>query len=446
MGVVWDILWQFWAVLAEMAPYLLFGFAVAGLLSVLISPRWVERHLGGRGLLQVVKATLFGIPLPLCSCGVIPVSASLRRHGASKAATTGFLLSTPQTGVDSIFVTYSLLGPVYTLFRPLAALVNGLVGGAAVHLFGGDEPVPAEVERRAAAEACPDGCAADATTAVLDRKPPVGHRLREAVRYGFVALPQDIGRALVVGVIVAGLIGVFVPPDFFTQYPWLSQGLGGMLVMMLIGIPLYVCATASVPMAAALIYKGMSPGAVVVFLMTGPATNAATISIIWKVMGRRTAVVYLASVVVTALASGFALDGIYAALGTRPQVPMHAGHAHAMASIPAWQHAAGVALLLVLAYALLGRYLRRRPAEAPEAAGRGATMAQQSAILNVSGMTCNHCANSVKRALQEVPGVDEAQVDLQSGRAVVRGRKLDVNRLVEVVNALGYATKPAQAV
>ncbi|MBM4038527.1 MAG: permease [Planctomycetes bacterium] len=321
----------FWANLLDMAPYLLFGFLVAGMLSVMLRPETVERHLGGRGLWPVVKAAAFGVPLPLCSCGVIPVSASLRRHGASRGATTAFLLSTPQTGVDSIMVTLSLLGPVFAIFRPIAALATGVFGGALVAFF--------ERERgaRMAADSCQDACCAGEEQR---------NRLLRILAYGFVTLPRDIGKALIVGLLLAGIIAVLVPKDMASAY---GTGFVGMLVMMALGIPIYVCATASVPIAAALVAKGVSPGAALAFLIAGPATNAATIAVVWKTMGRRTALLYLASVAAASLGCGALLDLIYTHTGT-------AVHHHAHELLPHWAKlASGVLLLGVLGFALLWR-------------------------------------------------------------------------------------------
>lgn len=286
------ILQAFWAVLTDMAPYLLFGFFIAGVLSVLIPPEKVEQHLGGRGLLSVLKAALFGIPLPLCSCSVIPVSASLRRHGAHRGAATSFLISAPQTGIDSILVTYSLLGPVFALFRPLAALVSGIVGGALVTLTdtstgntSGEGP------------SCEEECCAGG-----GGRP----KFSRAIKFGFVTLPRDVGKPLLLGILVAGAIAALVPDDYFAGI--LGSGIGAMVVMLFLGIPVYVCATASVPVAAALIAKGVTPGAALVFLMTGAATNAATITTAWKMLGKRSAILYLGSVMLTALISGLVLD------------------------------------------------------------------------------------------------------------------------------------------
>ncbi|MCK4235860.1 MAG: permease, partial [Candidatus Krumholzibacteria bacterium] len=229
-----------WETLREMAPYLLFGFLIAGGLSVLIQPEVVERHLGGKGMWQVIKAALFGVPLPLCSCGVIPVAASLRRHGAGEGATTSFLISTPQTGVDSVLVTFSLLGPVFAVFRPLVSFFSGLIGGALVSYYGAENDSKAEKH-----PVCREECCA---------WPKNRTGLVRALRYGFVTLPRDLNKALIIGILLAGVISAIVPDDYFSII--LGGGIVSMLVMMVAGIPVYVCATASIPIAAALIAKG----------------------------------------------------------------------------------------------------------------------------------------------------------------------------------------------
>ena len=331
--VVTRILIDFWDVVAEMSPYLLFGFFVAGILSVLISQRLVERHLGGRGLWPLVKASIFGVPLPLCSCGVIPVSMSLHKHGASKGSTISFLLSTPQTGVDSIFVTLSLLGPLFAVFRPLIAFVTGVVGGALVDVFAHSPKDEIQVPPK-----CTDECCNGDKTS---------RRISRGLRYGFVTLPRDIGKAMLLGLVIAAVITALVPEGYFAEK--LGTGIFAMVVMMFLGIPVYVCATASVPVAAALILKGLTPGAALVFLMTGPATNAASFATIWKVLGRATALTYLAAVAGCALLSGILLDYIAAGLDFE------------IVSRPGWmlpsaiKHTSAVVLLAVLTIAIFGK-------------------------------------------------------------------------------------------
>ncbi|MBT3193337.1 MAG: SO_0444 family Cu/Zn efflux transporter [Verrucomicrobia bacterium] len=328
MDYILTIAHEFWLTLEAMAPYLLFGFAVAGLLSVIISPATVERQLGGNRAGSVFRAALFGVPLPLCSCSVIPVTMSLRRHGAGRGAATAFLLSTPQTGVDSIMVTYALLGPVMAVFRPIAAFITGVIGGLAANaLHRGD--APPEQEHPRCQEAC---CVKGAGTPKS--------RLARALQHGFITLPKDIGKPMLAGILIAGVIACMVPESLFAEH--LGGGLLSMLAMMLLGIPVYVCATASVPIAAVLIAKGVSPGAAMVFLMTGPATNAASIAAVWKVMGRGTASVYLATTATTALASGLLLDHVLRITNTTIDC-------HASDALPAWLRSAlAVVLILVL--------------------------------------------------------------------------------------------------
>jgi len=332
-----DIAVDFWAVFREMSPYLLFGFFVAGLLSMLVSRRMVERHLGGWGMLPLFKAAIFGVPLPLCSCGVIPVSMSLHKQGASRGSTVSFLLSTPQTGVDSILVTYSLLGPVFAVFRPLVALVTGVVGGVLVNLFG---------ERNGAATEAVDRAGDPATKASWEKK------FVEGMDYAFVTLPRDIGKPLLLGLAIAAIISALTPDDFFADK--LGRGLPAMLVMMAVGIPIYVCASASVPVAAALILKGLSPGAALVFLMTGPATNAAGLTTIWNTLGRRTALLYLLTVAGCALGAGLLLDALV--FNTEIKVVTHA---HQMIP-PLVQTIAAFILLALVGYGFYTRLRRRK--------------------------------------------------------------------------------------
>jgi len=316
---------DFWATMGRMSPYLLFGFAVAGALKIFIPTSFIQKHLGGKGIWPVFWASLLGVPLPLCSCGVIPVSMSLHKQGAGKGATIAFLLSTPQTGVDSILVTLSLLGPVFMIARPVIALITGVIGGVAVDLFDRKDFAIAESQ---------------------DEEDSSGNKskLITGFRHAFVVLPRDIGTAMLAGLIIAAIISVAVPDDFFTEK--IGSGLGEMILMMLVGIPLYVCATASVPIAASLIAKGLSPGAALVFLMTGPATNATGFVTIWKILGRRTVIIYILTIAVCALAAGLLLNVMFGNLGRTIQ-----SHYHEMAATPL-EHISAVILLIILAFGI----------------------------------------------------------------------------------------------
>jgi uncharacterized membrane protein YraQ (UPF0718 family) len=263
---------------------------MAGVLSVLISQEYVRRHLGGSGWLQSLKAALLGVPLPICSCGVIPLAASLRKHGAGRGATASFLASTPQTGVDSLMITYALLGWVYAVFRAAVAFLSGILCGVAVNaVSAADEPAASD-----SSEPC---CEADQAPA-----------LRRMLSYGFITLPRDIARAVLLGILISGLISGMVPENFFADR--MGDSAAAMFLMLLIGIPLYVCSSGSVPIALAFIKAGISPGAVLIFLITGPATNAATLTTLWGIIGRKQTVVFLLILALCALAAGFAMNGL----------------------------------------------------------------------------------------------------------------------------------------
>ncbi|HOO57070.1 MAG TPA: SO_0444 family Cu/Zn efflux transporter [bacterium] len=300
--IIIKFLSEFWGILADMSFYLLLGFVVAGILSTYISTKTVEKHLGNTGFRSVFNAAMVGVPLPLCSCGVIPVGMSLRKHGASRGAAASFLISTPQTGVDSILVTYGLLGPLFAVIRPVVALITGIIGGALVDAAttrSGYQDVTEE-------EKCTDSCC---TGEKSER------RLIKAFKHGFITLPRDIGRFLFIGILIAATLSVLIPENYFDNM--LGSGLLPMLGMLVVGIPIYICSVGSVPMAAAFLAAGISPGAVLVFLMTGPATNAATITTIWKGLGKRTALIYLATIVFGSLLSGMLLDFLALEVGGR---------------------------------------------------------------------------------------------------------------------------------
>lgn len=430
MDVVVALISACWLVLGQMAPYLLFGFLMAGVLSVAITPAWVERHLGGRGLGPVFKSSLFGVPLPLCSCGVIPVMASIRQHGAGRGATVGFLLSTPQTGVDSIFATYALLGPVMAVYRPVVALLTGMLGGLASQLF--DPEARTADGGLADAPACAASCCND------------GGGLRRgvaarALTYGFITLPRDIAKPLLTGILIAGAMSVFIQENYLSAF--LGGGLVAMLVMMAVGIPIYVCSTASIPIALGFMHMGASPGAALVFLISGPATNAAALSVVWKLLGRRTAVIYLITAALGALLAGISLDLLYNYLPPAMASMSHHEGAHAPGALG---NASAVALLIVLVASLF----EKRAAvltDTASAAGEEPHSAEHSVTIRIAGMTCSHCVNTIARALRQAAGVNAAAVDLGTGKAVVTGENFDAQALLRIVRELGYDASLADA-
>ncbi|MBR4522376.1 MAG: SO_0444 family Cu/Zn efflux transporter [Prevotella sp.] len=287
---------EVFALINEMSPYLLLGFLLAGLMHAFIPSMVYSRYLSGHGFRSVLYGALFGIPLPLCSCGVIPTAMSLRKEGASKGATVSFLIATPETGVDSIIATYSLLGLPFALIRPIAACCNALMGGLLVNAFA-DEKEGQEVSEEDTKSCC----------CHFHEKPTtfVG-KIKEALRFGFIEMMEDIGKWLVIGLIIAGLITVFVPDSFFTIFR--GNTLMSMLLVLCIAIPMYICATGSIPIAVALMLKGLTPGAALVLLMAGPACNMASILVINKVLGKKTLFVYLVSIITMAICWGCIVD------------------------------------------------------------------------------------------------------------------------------------------
>jgi uncharacterized membrane protein YraQ (UPF0718 family) len=280
-----------------MSPYLLLGFLLAGVMHVFVPSTLYSRYLSAGNFRSVFYSALFGIPLPLCSCGTIPTAMSLYREGASKGATVSFLIATPQTGVDSIIATYSLMGLPFAILRPVAALCTALFGGLMVNRFASDGKSAATVKT-------------DCKTPKEEFKEIIGRgwgrNLWGVLKYAFFDMMQDIGKWLVIGLVVAGLITVFVPDTFFATFQ--DNTLLSIALVLAFAIPMYLCATGSIPIAVALMLKGLSPGAALVLLMAGPASNAASMLVVSKVLGRKTMLFYLLSIIGGATVFALGID------------------------------------------------------------------------------------------------------------------------------------------
>lgn len=314
------IMTESWNIFAEAAPYLLLGFGIAGLLHVFVPDEKVMQYLGSSAgkFRSVINASFLGVPLPLCSCGVVPAALSLRKRGATKGATLSFLISTPQTGVDSIAITYALLDPIMTIFRPVATFATAVAAGVAENILNLSKSGKDKFSEKAVTlnvlptvSNGPGTCCCSSCDGLEGAN--FGQKLKSGIKYAYVELLGEIGFWLIVGVIVAGIISYVVPENLVGNY--LGGGIVSMLFALVVGIPLYICATASTPLAAVLILKGMSPGAAFVFLLAGPATNAATITMVLKFLGKRTTAVYLSSIALCAVVCGLVLDQIYLKLG-----------------------------------------------------------------------------------------------------------------------------------
>jgi uncharacterized protein len=340
-----------WETLTAMAPFLLFGFLFAGFLNQWLKPTWLSRLLSGENLRSVGIASVVGAPLPLCSCSVVPVAASLRRAGASKGATSAFLVATPETGVDSVSVTWGLLDPLMTVVRPLASILSALLTGLGVSWLvrSGRDDAPEAGLEAPEAEAC---CAAT--------KRDSSGFLRRVLRFAFVEMFDDLSGALILGIFLSGLIAALLPDSLFAA-PALA-GSGGILLMLAIGIPVYVCASASTPIAAALILKGLSPGAALVFLLAGPATNLATLSVMTRYLGKRVVFVHVGVLALVTLALGFGVDALYALLEVAPSARVGVEHGGGRA----WMGIGCAGGLIVLFAAAGGRRWRFGEGSNPE--------------------------------------------------------------------------------
>jgi len=287
--------------------YLLFGFLVAGLIFTFISSENVIRYFGKGKIKSVVMASLVGIPLPLCSCGVLPAAAGLRKKAAGKASVVSFLISTPESGVDSIAITWGLLGPIMAFARPVAAFITAFIAGGAQAVFDNDKiPETTEIDMSCPVDKCCDGI--DCPAEVHRRHHTFYEKVISGMKFSFGPLLSDIAVWLVIGFIFAGLISYLIPGDFISEF--FGSSLSAKFFMLMIGIPIYICATASTPVAAALIMKGMSPGTALVFLMAGPATNVASLTVISRLIGRKATAIYLISISVCSVLLGILLDYI----------------------------------------------------------------------------------------------------------------------------------------
>lgn len=358
-----------WLVFLDTAFWLLIGLLAAGVIKSFISEKTMQRWVGGHGIGAILRAALFGAPLPLCSCGVLPAAIGLRRAGASKEATVSFLISTPETSVDSVAVTYALMGPVMAIFRPVAALVNAVGTGLLTTLVA-DQSVPvkaAEDTGAAVVESCCSSkeevklepvvsscCSSTAETSCCSEKKQAEagesapNKLMLVLSYAGAELLDDISKWLAFGIVLAGIMLTFIPPDWLAQW---GGGLTAMLVMLVVGIPMYICAVASTPVAAGLLVAGVSPGAVLVFLLVGPATNIASFALLKQELGLKVTLMYLFGLSVLSLMMGLLLEWLLRS--QQWQIKASLGEAHAM--LPGMLSWASAFILIFLAIKPLRR-------------------------------------------------------------------------------------------
>ncbi len=406
----------------EMAPYLMLGFLFAGILYAWFPTGKVHKYLGKKNKRSVINASLLGIPLPLCSCGVIPTGISFYKNGASKGSTVSFLISTPQTGVDSIMVTWSLLGWPLAVIRPFVAFITGIFGGLFVNRLEKDTIIESPIN---------NGSTSDTSSKRIG--------FTGMLRYAFIDFLQDIVKWLVIGLLIAALMAVIIPADFFTSY--ISNDYISMLAILIASIPLYVCATGSVPIAAVLIMKGLSPGAAIVFLMAGPATNAATISVIGSTLGRKTLIIYLFSIISGALFFGILINELLPRdffLNTMSHIH-DTEHTHGF--LPKWLNYGSAVILTILM--LNGLFMKYLPGlfRNKFSSTLKNTESMNAKIIKVEGMTCNHCKMTVETHLNNLEGIEETNADLLSGNVYLKGEDINLATIEKTITGLGYSFK-----
>ena len=394
-------------VVCEMAPYLLLGFLIAGILHVFVPQGFYTKYLSRNNKWAVLWAALLGVPLPLCSCGVIPTAIGLRNEKASKGAVASFLIATPQTGIDSILATFSLLGLGFAILRPVAALVTGVCGGLLVNRLVKDDDTVV---------------AADAACAV-----ETGNRLWRVLKYAYFRMIQDIGGRLVIGLLVAALIQVAIPDEFFLTFG--KQPLLQMLVILVVAVPMYICSTGSIPVAAALMMKGLSPGAALVMLMAGPAVNLASILVVRKALGQQFTWIYLLTIVGFSILFGLLVNAIGI---TVPATASADACCAGETALPGtFKLVCATVLTLLILFALSMKLFERFTRKAVD---------PDTAVYTVEGMHCSHCEAAVCRAVQEIPGVESAQANASRKTLTIQGPAAE-DAIRAAVEKAGYTFK-----
>ena len=396
-------------VVCEMSPYLLLGFLIAGVLHVFVPQKFYAKYLSNKNKFSVVWAALLGIPLPLCSCGVIPTAIGLRKEKASKGAIASFLIATPQTGIDSILATFSLMGLGFAIIRPVAALITGVCGGLLVNRLVKDD----------------DNCTLENNSQSSDIK--AQPKLWRVLKYAYYDMLRDIGLRLLIGLIIAAIIQVIVPDEFFLSFA--NQPLLQMLVILAIAVPMYICSTGSIPVAAALMMKGLSPGAALVMLMAGPAVNLASILVVHKSMGHRFTLVYLMTIVGFSVLFGLMLN----ATGMDFSVAAQDACCVNKTALPSpFKLICATILTLLIIFALMMKLFSTFFSQKP--------LDPDVTVYRVEDMHCSHCEAAVVRAVEEVPGVENAKASASANTLTIKGPATE-DAIRVAVEGIGYTFK-----
>jgi len=389
------------------------GFLIAGVLHVFVPQKFYANYLSRKNRLSVLWAALLGIPLPLCSCGVIPTAIGLRNEKASKGAIASFLIATPQTGIDSILATFSLMGLGFAIIRPVAALITGVCGGLLVNRLVRED----------------DYCSVDDNSQLSTVNSQL--KIWRVVKYAYYDMIRDIGLRLLIGLVVAALIQVAVPDEFFLSFG--SQPLLQMLVILAIAVPMYICSTGSIPVAAALMMKGLSPGAALVMLMAGPAVNLASILVVHKAMGRRFTWIYLMTIVGFAILFGLLLNATEQLSIVNYQLPISNACCMSASALPSpFKLVCATVLTLLIVFALMMKLFSKFTTKKP--------LDPDVTVYRVEDMHCSHCEAAVVRAVEEVPGVENAKASASANTLTIKGPATE-EAVRKAVEGVGYTFK-----
>ncbi len=403
MYIIFGILKECWHLFFQMSSYLICGFLIAGLIHIFLKPETISTHLGNPGFLSILKAVLFGVPLPLCSCGVLPPADSFYRAGASKGSVLAFLISTPTTGIDSIFATYGVLGGIFMSFRIMAVIIIGFIAGIFTDIVDKEKGV---------SQKWPDAVNSSCSNSTV----------MAGLKYAFIDLYGSIIPWLFWGILIAGAIAFLVPVDFVSKY--LTNTSLTYLLMLMIGIPLYVCATGSIPIVASLIQKGLSPGSGLVFLIAGPATNVVTMLFVGKTLGKKSFIIYMLSIMTGALFFGCLLDTITINFGINMA---EIAHRHTDFSVISC-----ISSFILIIFAIYHGFIATQQRFIPR------KKAKNCFVFNVPNVSCANCAARIRRALTNIDGVTSVDVNIKRKKVKVCCGFDNAERVKKTLASIGY--------
>jgi len=404
-----------WSTTLALSLWLLIGLMIAGILHVWVPDNFVKHHLGHKkGLFTVFKAVIFGVPMPLCSCGVIPAALGIKKQGAGDGAAIGFLISTPQTGVDSIMVSASMLGWPFAIFKLLSAFVIGIIGGGWAYFTNSTIKTEAT---------------ADNNSSQIEKR-----GFKDLFSFAIDDLFKMIWKWLVAGIIISAAITTWMPEDFFQTY--LPDNIFlAMLIVLLISLPMYVCATASVPIAAALVATGMPTGAALVFLMAGPASNIATIGAVYRAFGIKKLIIYLVSIIIGSMLGGYLFNSVITPAVSNAAMPHHE-KAGVVALI------AGIIFIALILRFIIQEFKNKVKLKTDNCTSNCSCKDSEIKILAVNGMTCEGCANKLKTALMKVANIADVDITLKSGEVKISGSSLNNETLAKIIKSTGFSVEP----